>query len=526
MAETTACQDYTVSIDERLSPAEKDAVLDCLTRILARAQGDSIAACFEPEFGQASKSVLTKKGFPSIKLTGLLDAAVAGPVSGNVVPKGRYRFDSNAYGRRLSIFMNVRPGSPTPDHVHVELLATELLCRMHRIAVEAALDTITVDIEKARHVLREAVEYRDTAEEVSATGSFRWNPLSGADSWSPRTYALLEYDPSIAPGYDRMLARIHPDDRDKWLRHAALVTSEKRDLGIDYRLLLPDGSIRYLESFAVPDGPDEYVGAVVDVTDLRIMEDALHRAHLDLAKVSKRATMGELAASIAHELNQPLTSIVANAGASLRWMNRQPADHERARIGLEAVVRDGKRAGGIIHSLNALAMGDTQEFAPGHLGDVIQSVVAVFRPELARHSISLRVQVDDDLPKVIGRPDQLEQVIFNLVMNAVEAMASKIDRQKVLTASCSASTASNLTVRITDTAGDLLPMDAIQIFEPFYSTKANGMGMGLSICRTIVEAHGGHIQAHSNLPGVTTFEFSIPAACEATLIKAGVNRAR
>jgi signal transduction histidine kinase len=526
MAETTACQDYTVSIDERLSPAEKDAVLDCLTRILVRAQGDSIAACFEPELDQASISVLTRHGSSSIDPTGLVDAGVLAPASGNAVSEGRYRFEVNAYGRRLAILMSVRPDFPTPDLAHVELLVIELLGRMRRIAVEAALSTITVDIEHARHVLRDAVEYRDTAEEVSATGSFRWNPLSGTDSWSPRTYALLEYDMSITPSYDRMLARIHPDDRGKWLRHAALVTSERRNLGIDYRLLLPDGSVRYLESFAVPDGPEEYVGAVVDVTDLRVMEDALHRAHLDLAKVSKRATMGELAASIAHELNQPLTSIVANAGASLRWMNREPADHERARIGLEAVVRDGKRAGGIIHGLNTLAKGDTQEFARVHLGDIVESVVAVFRPELARHSISLRVEIDDGLPKVIGRADQLEQVIFNLVMNAVEAMASKIDRPKVLIASCSASTASNLTVRIADTAGNLMPMDAIQIFEPFYSTKANGMGMGLSICRTIVEAHGGQIQAHSNLPDVTTFEFSIPAASDGTIITAGVNGGR
>jgi PAS domain S-box-containing protein len=263
---------------------------------------------------------------------------------------------------------------------------------------------------------------------------------------------------------------------------------------------------------------DEGVVFVIDMTDrkraeekLRASEQRLLDSQMELAHVNRVTTMGQLTASIAHEVNQPLAAVVANAEACLRWLDRGPPDLDAARRSVEWIINDGNRASGVIRRFRALANKTRIEKVPLDVNDVVSETVALVRRELISHQVSLRAELALSPPMILGDRVQLQQVIINLVMNGIEAMQSVTDRSRELVIRSGQDETHEVIVSVTDCGVGISAENAERLFNAFFTTKFGGMGMGLSICRSIIEAHGGRISATDNLPHGATFQFTLPA---------------
>ncbi len=230
----------------------------------------------------------------------------------------------------------------------------------------------------------------------------------------------------------------------------------------------------------------------------------------ELARIARITTMGEMAASIAHEINQPLAAIVNNANATLRWLSHQPPNVERARSVIKGIADDGARASEVIGSIRSMLEKSSQERAPLDVNDLIREVMTLARGDLRHHGVTVRTELADDLPRLPAVRIQLQQVLLNLTMNAVESMGSIADRPPVLCVRSQRTQSCGILISVEDTGAGIDQGDLDQIFEPFFSTKPEGMGMGLSICRSIVEAHGGRITALRGSPWGSVFQITLP----------------
>ena len=254
----------------------------------------------------------------------------------------------------------------------------------------------------------------------------------------------------------------------------------------------------------------EFVGTVMDVTERKQGEEALRKSRAELAHVTRVTTLGEMTASIAHEINQPLSGIVTNSSACLRWLSGDSPNLDEAREAVRRIIRDGNRAGEVITRIRALVSKTDTEKSRLDVNDAIQEVAALAQGEVRRNSVELRTELAHDLPPVVGDRVQLQQVILNLVMNGVEAMALVADRPRELLIYSHQYESDKVLVAVRDSGTGLHLENLDQLFEPFFSTKPQGMGMGLAISRSIIESHGGRLWAVPNDgPGVT-FEFALP----------------
>jgi C4-dicarboxylate-specific signal transduction histidine kinase len=287
-------------------------------------------------------------------------------------------------------------------------------------------------------------------------------------------------------------------------------------LEMDYRICLPDGTVRYVHDVGHPvlnaaGDVVEFVGTSVDVTQRRLAEEALDKARSELAHVTRVMSLGALTASIAHEVNQPLSGIITNASTCLRMLAADPPNIEGARMTAQRTIRDGNRAADVITRLRALFSKKAVTTETVDLNEATREVLALVFSDLLRNKVFLRTELDDDNPLLVtGDRVQLQQVILNLVRNAVEAMRDVNDRPRhlVVRAEVDADGRAHLVVK---DAGVGLDAQAMQrLFDPFYTTKDEGMGIGLSVSRSIIENHGGKLWAEANDGPGATFSFSIP----------------
>ncbi|HEY6767111.1 MAG TPA: ATP-binding protein, partial [Candidatus Sulfotelmatobacter sp.] len=251
-------------------------------------------------------------------------------------------------------------------------------------------------------------------------------------------------------------------------------------------------------------------GAVRDVTERTRAEEALRQAHADLARVNRVTTMGELTASLAHEVIQPITSTVINAKTCLRWLQRDEPDLSEACAAATRIVNDGTVAGEIISRIRSQFKKDTLQRESVDVNEVIREMIALLRSETMRCNISVRTELAADLPQIMGDRVQLQQVTMNLIMNSIDAM-KVVDGTRELAIKSHLAEHEQLQVSVSDSGVGLPPQQADQIFKAFFTTKPHGTGMGLRISQTIIESHGGRLWAADNSPRGATFQFTLPA---------------
>ena len=355
--------------------------------------------------------------------------------------------------------------------------------------------------------------YLAEAQRLSHTGSFGWSAAtgfvwstkrSGSSSWigrrpPPSTPSFNGRIRKTANGCKSSSARI---PRRRRLGRRAPVADARRG-----------GEITPSGRAAVRDkaGVLSFVGAVMDVTAAKRAEEAVQAAQAELAHVARMTTLGELTAWIAHEVNQPLAGIVTNGTACLQWLGQKNPSLDEARSAVEDMVSDAQRAGDVILEIRALSRKTAPKRAALDINDLIQGVVRLVTREAQAHGASVRLDLAPALPAVVGDRVQLQQVVINLVINAIQAMASVTARPRELSIRSRQNEAGHVLIEVADSGHGIGSGNAEQLFKAFFTTKPAGMGMGLSICRSIIEAHGGNVWASDNTPSGAVFHFTLPA---------------
>jgi len=377
-----------------------------------------------------------------------------------------------------------------------------------------------IDLSRAEEALRRSEAYLAEAQKLSHTGSFGWDVSTGKIYWSQETYRIFEYDPPTEPRLELVFHRTHPEDRALVRQVIDRGSHERKHFDFEHRLLMPDGSVKYLRVVGRPSKGEsasvEFVGSVTDITERKRAEEELHQkevslreAQTELAYVSRVTTMGELAASIAHEVNQPLAGIVTNANAGLRWLAGELPNLDEAREAIRRIIRDGNRAGEVISRMRALFKKARTAKERLDINDAINEVVILTQSETQRNKVGLRMELAADLPSVVGDRVQIQQVVVNLILNAIEAMSAVEDRERDLVIRTQRGEGDEVRVTVRDSGIGFDPLSAERIFDAFHTTKPGGLGMGLSISRSIVENHGGRLWAVSNVGPGATFQFTL-----------------
>lgn len=385
------------------------------------------------------------------------------------------------------------------------------------VAVLETNNDIT-DRKHAEEALTRSQAYLTEAQRLSRTGSFGWNFSTGDTVWTEETYRIFGVDQAMEPTLELALQRTHPDDMSYVRSQLNRAARELKDFEFKNRLLLPDGSVKHVHTVARamkdPSGNTEFVGAVTDVTATQLAEEALYKSQAELLHVTRVTTLGELTASIAHEVNQPLAAIVTNGEVSLRLLEQEPPDLAELQDAVGAMIADGRRASDIIQRLRALSKKSESEKAALTISNVIEEVIPLVQGQVSDHRASLRLELTPELV-VLGDRVQLQQVIINLIVNAVEAMDPITGRPRDVLVRSGPDGPGQVLVAVEDSGVGIEPEHAKRLFSAFYSTKPGGMGMGLSISHSIIENHGGRLWASSNTGPGATFQFTLPKHEEA-----------
>lgn len=380
------------------------------------------------------------------------------------------------------------------------------------------------DLKQAEQKLRQSEAYLAEAQRLSHTGSWAGTPAANRITyWSEECYRVLGFDPHAGlPHFETFFQRIYPDDQAHVAEMMERSTQGKMMSEFDFRIIHPSGEIRDIHVVGhpvlSPSGEHiESVGTVIDVTERKRAEkerERLRQAQADLARVSRMTTMGELTASLAHEVNQPIAAAITNASACLRWLTRDSPELDEARAAASRMLESGKRATEIIKRIRRPFEKGPALREPVDLNEVIREMTALVYGEATQHNIVVRVVLEEDLPQVIGDHLQLQQVLMNLMLNGIDAMKS-VERTRELVISSQRDGKDQVAVSVSDTGVGLRPNEESQIFEPFFTTKVHGTGMGLSISRSIVESHGGRLGAAANSPCGASFFLTLPVTVQA-----------
>jgi len=385
------------------------------------------------------------------------------------------------------------------------------------LATAAIITRLISRMQQLTQELRRREAYLAEAQRLTHTGSWVWR-VTGRDALhlSEEWYRIYGFDPKEGiPAWEERLQRIHPEDRAKWQGAIDRAIDEKGDYEVEFRILLPDGTVKYIHTVGHPvlNASGElmqFVGSSMDISASKRAEEA----QADLAHVSRVTTMGELTASLAHEVNQPIAAAVTNANTCLRWLAGGNPNLEEARAAAMRIVKDGTRAAEIINRIRLLFKKGTPQRELVDINEVIREMIGFLRSEAARHNILVGTELATDLPQFMGDRVQLQQVMMNLMTNGIDAMKDADGTRKLAIKSQRAEN-EQILVTVSDTGVGLPAQEADQIFKAFFTTKPHGTGMGLSISRSIVESHDGRMWAAENSPRGASFCFTLPTKVEA-----------
>ena len=393
------------------------------------------------------------------------------------------------------------------DHRRAEeaLRESERQLRKARDELKAKVSERTAELQRSEAYLAEA-------QRLSHTGSFGWDVPSGKLYWSEETFRIFECDRAKQPTVELVIQRMDPQERARVLETLDRAVQERSNLDFERRLLMPDGTIKNIHIVGRPHFDEsgdfvEFVGTVMDVTERRRAEEERQA----FAHANPIATMGQLTGSIAHEVNQPIAAARNNAASALRFLSRSPPDLEEVREALDCVVSDVDRAGNVIGGIRNLI---TKTQAPRDdcldINEAIREMIVLIRGEALKNGVSVQMQLEG-LPLIQGDRVQLQQVVLNLILNAVEAMSSVDGARRELSISTERRGADEVLVTVRDSGPGIDPDHLERVFNSFYTTKPSGIGLGLSICRSIIDAHGGRLWAAANEPRGAAFQFTLPA---------------
>src|SRR5258705_7248179 len=377
------------------------------------------------------------------------------------------------------------------------------------------------DRKRAEEALRRSEGYLAEAQRLTGTGSWAWNVASRRSVyWSQENYRLFGFDlEGGIPSDEAFYQRVHPEDRDRVRRNVFVENpNEGSHFDVDFRIVLPGGAIKYVRTTGHPvrnSSGDllEYVGTSIDVTERKRAEEErerLRQAQADLARVNRVTTMGELTASLAHEVNQPIAAALTNANTCLRWLTRDVPNLEEARAAAMRIVKDQTSAADIVSRIRLGFKKGIHQQELVDVNEIIREMIVLLRGETTRYSILVRTELAADLPQVLGDRVELQQVLMNLMMNGIDAM-KEVDGGRELAIKSHRTEKEGLMMSVTDTGVGLPPQQEEQIFHAFFTTKPHGTGMGLRISRSIVESYGGRLWAASYPPRGARVYFTLPA---------------